>query len=219
MRPRWHFVLLSALSVIGAFILLLTLLYVTSLAMFFLRDSGAWYTPSFGGRGWYPLLHSLPWFLILLIVAFMIVLDLLVRRFAFVYKKPLLLSAIGILLLIFFGGFFIAQTPLHRMIMLSARHGDLPSPIDMLYRGPMRVPPPSDTYHGQILVIVPGGFTLVDEEGAGTTTVLVTPETRLPYGEDFKPGERVVVVGDTTATGTVRAFGIREIDEYPSESR
>lgn len=211
MKPRRHFILLSALYVTGAFIVFLTLLYFTSLGVFFVRDSGAFFTPSFGGRGWFSLLQSLPWVLIVLTMMFAGILELLVRRYAFVYKKPLLISVLGILGTIFVGGFFIA--PLHHDVALSAHRGELPPPVVMLYRGPLRIPPPDDRYHGEILTVMQSGLVIYDEDH-GTTTVLITPQTRLPYGENFIAGERVVIIGDTDATGTVRAFGIREIDEY-----
>jgi len=214
MKPRWHFILLSALYITGAFIVFLTLLYIVSLGVFFLRDSGELFAPSLGGRGWFSLLLSLPWLLILLTLLFAGILELLVRRYAFVYKKPLLMSVFGILAIIFLGGFFIA--PLHHVMMLSARKGQLPPPLMLLYRGPLRMPPPSDTYHGEIVTLTSSGFVMADEDH-GTTTVTITPQTRLPYGENFTTGERVVVIGDSGATGTVQAFGIREIDEYPEQ--
>lgn len=216
MRPRWHFLLLSALSVTGAVIVFLTLLYVTSLAFFFLRDSGAWYAPSFGERGWFGLLHSLPWLLILLVLIFVVILELLVRRYTLVYKKPLIISVVVILGIVFLGGLVIAQTPLHRILMLSARHGSLPPGVGAMYGHPLRQPSPADMYHGQIIQLMQSGFLIVDEDGAGTTTVIIAPQTRLPYGENFVVGERVVVVGDSVASGTVQAFGVREIDEYPN---
>lgn len=215
MRPRWHFLLLSALSIIGAFIVFLTLLYVASLGIFFLRDSGVLFAPSFGLRGWFSLAHSLPWLLIGFLFVFVVILELLVRKFAFVYKKPLLTSVLGIITLILVGGFFIAQTPLHHTVMVSVRRGELPPPVGAIYGVPVRMPRPDDVYHGRILSIAHGGFIIVDEDGAGTTSVVVTPQTRLPYGEDFATGTRVMIVGDAVATGTVRAFGVREIDEYP----
>jgi len=219
MRPRWHFLLISALSVTGACIVLLTLLYVTSLGFFFLRDSGAWYAPSFGGRGWFGLLYSLPWILIVFVLIFILILEMLVRRYTFVYKKPLLISVVAILAVVLFGGLAIAQTPLHRMLMLSARRGVLPQALTGLYGRSLREAPPGDMYHGDIVGMLGNGFLLVDEDRAGTTTVVVTTQTRLPYGENFSVGERVVVVGDMVASGTVEAFGIREIDEYPSDER
>ncbi len=217
MRPRWHFVLFSALSITGASLVFLTLLYVASLGIFFLRDSGTWFTPSFGLRGWLSLARDLPWLLILFLLIFIVILELLVRHFSFVYKKPLLASVLGIVALIFAGGFLITQTPLHRSLMLSVQRGELPLAIGMMYSAPLRGQLPDDVYHGQIVGITKDGLVIVDEDGAGTTSVFITPQTRLPYGENFATGTRVVVVGDESATGTIRAFGIREIDEYPEQ--
>lgn len=213
MRPRWHFVLLSALAAVGAFIVLLALLYIVSLSFFLLRDSGAWFAPSFGGRGWFSLLHSVPWLLVLFVIIFAVILEVLVRRYRFIYRKPLLLSVCGILVLILVGGLAIANTPFHRQMALYAQHHQLPIPLAIIYSAPFRMPPPPDVYHGTILATTTQGFVIDDQNGAGTTTVLVTHETRLPYGEDFSVGSEVVVVGDTVATGTVRAYGVREVDE------
>ena len=213
MRPRWQFLLVSTLTVVGAFIVFLTLLYVASLAVFFLRDSGVWFAPAFGPRGWWVLLRRIPWLLVLFIAAFVVVLEVLVRRYSFVYRKPLLASVLVILALIFLGGFVIEQTPLHPGLALSAGRGQLPPPFMMMYHGPLRMPRPADSFHGEILSLTKDGFVIFDEDDAGTTTVLVTPRTRFPYGADFSPGQRVIVVGDIVATGTVQAFGISEIEE------
>jgi hypothetical protein len=213
MRPRWHFILHSAFGIVGSLLVFLTLLYVASLAVFFTRESGAFFAPSFGLRGWFVLLHGLPWLLIFLLVIFVILLELLVRRYAFVYRKPMLASIVGIVVLIAVGGLLIAQTPFHRQLFLSARHEGLPPPIGMLYGHAMRPPRGGEVYHGTITSMTSSGFVLSDIEGEGTTTIVITPQTRLPYGADFVLGDMVVVVGDETATNTVQAFGISEIGE------
>src|SRR4051812_39374071 len=76
MRPRWHFILFSAFAIIGTLLVFLTLLYIASLAVFFTRESGAYFAPSFGSRGWMVLLHSLPWMLIVLVAVFVVILQL-----------------------------------------------------------------------------------------------------------------------------------------------
>lgn len=213
MRPRWHFALLSLLSLTGACIVFLTLLYCAGLAVFLLRDSGALFAPSFGARGWLALLRTLPWLLLALILVFAIVLELLVRRFTFVYKRPLLISVVSIIVLVVAGGALVSEASFHRWLMRAAQRGDLPPPVGMLYA---HLPPPPDVYRGRIVSFGANSFALLDEGGAGTTSVLVSSQTHLPYGGDFHVGERVVVVGDM-ASGTVRAFGVREIDEYLDE--
>lgn len=212
MRPRWHFVLRSALYAIGAIILTLTLVYTVSLLLFLLHDTGAMSAPTFGARGWFAFLHSIPLFLIFLIVIFVCVLQVLVREYKFAYRKPALISAIGIIMLIFLGGFLIAQTSFHKTMTFYARHHMLPPPLDELYGKALRGTPP-DLFRGTILTMSTTSFVMADENGAGTTMVIVTPRTHLPNGEMFKVGSSVVVVGDGVATGTVQAFGVNTIDE------
>lgn len=213
MRPRWHFILISALVAVGALFVLLSLFYMVSLSVFFLHDSGAWLIPSFGGRGWFSFLRSIPWLLVFLIVVFAVLLEVLVRRYAFVYRKSLLLSAAIIVVIIFLGGFLIAATPFHRQMAFYADHNELPPPLAFVYGASFRAPPPPDVYHGIILATTTGGFIIVDQNGAGTTTVRINDRTRLPDGVDFSVGTNVVVVGDRVGSSTVQAFGVRESDE------
>ena len=215
MRPRWHFVLLSALAIVGALILSLTLLYLTSLAVFFLHESGAWFAPDFGGRGWIDLLLSVSWKLVLLVAVFVLLLEVLVRRYAFVYKKPLLISVLGILLFVTLGGIVIGQTPLHRELAASLRRGELPPPMRVLYGddGALRPPPPGELYRGVIVSMDADSFVIANANRPGTTTIYISPRTRLPRGGDFAIGNAVVIIGDMIGTGTIRAFGVREIEE------
>jgi hypothetical protein len=212
MRPRWHFILLSALAAAGALILIVLLLYVTSLALFFMRINGGWYAPSFGGRGWIVLLQSAPVLLLGLVALFAVILEVLVRKYSFAYRTPLLMSLGGILLIIFVGGFTIAQTSLHHRLEQEAHRGRLPPPFTMWYKAPFRVPPPGDMYRGVIMVRNETGFVMADFED-GTSTVQITPKTRFPYGMDFAPGDFVIVVGDMHGTDTIRAFGVRPVKD------
>lgn len=210
MRPRWHFVLLTLLAASGALILLLTLIYVVSFIVFMLHDGGTWFAPSFGMRGWFDLLRSIPIYLLVLLAIFTIVLDTLVRRYSFVYKRPLLASLAGTVLIVFISGFLVAQTSFHNSLAFQARHGHLPPPLGVWY-GHHDHPHSEDMYRGTIVSTSTSGFVikLGDES---TTSVILTPHTRLPFGADFALGDTLVVMGDEMGTGTVRAFGIMEID-------
>jgi hypothetical protein len=197
--------------------LVIALLYIVSLALFFLRENGVWYAPSFGGRGWFALLHSAPLFLLILVAICALILEILVRRYSFAYRAPLTISLGGILVLVFVGGFVLAQTSFHYRMEFAAHHGYLPPPMGFWYGKMFRPSLPGDMYRGVILQERPDGFVMVDPDGGGTSTVEITTKTRLPYGEDFTPGTMVIVIGDLTGTDTIRAFGIRTIDNNRPE--
>ncbi len=217
MRPKWHFLLVSILVATGALLALLSLFYISSLAVFFMHDSGVWYAPGFGGRGWIDAMRSVPLLLLLLAALFAGVLELLARRYAFAYRSPLVVSLGGILILVAVGGFALAQTSIHRRLAYEARHGSLPMPVGFWYGDPFRIRRPDDMYRGVIisrLIADSSGnsrILIVDPE-AGTSTIVITAKTRLPYGEDFSPGDMIVVMGDTVSTGTVQAYGVRVIE-------
>jgi hypothetical protein len=207
MRPRWHFLLLSALTALGALIAFLALLFAASLVLFFLRESGALYLSGLGSRGWWDLMRSLPLSILLLLLLFVVILEVLVRRYAFVYKKPLLASVLSIVVLVVLGGFVIAQTPLHGRLVVLARHGTLPGPLNELYRPPFTMHT-DDVYPGVIIGFVEGGIIITDR-GFSTTTIHLGPRTRLPEGRNFTIGDRIVVIGDAGEDGVIEAFGIR----------
>jgi hypothetical protein len=211
MRPRWKFVLSGVLAALGGVILLLTLLYITSFAFFELRQSGALFVPVFGMRGVFAFFAALPVLLIILILLFIVVLEILVRRYRVGYRTPLLVSVAAVLLVVVIGGWVLERTRIHEELLRQNRApGGLPPFLSMMYRPDSdRVP---DIYHGMIVSMIPGGFLLADDNGAGTTTVLIDPSTRLPLGAGFNPGDEVVVFGDD-ASGTVHAIGIRQISD------
>lgn len=213
MRPRWHFILKSALFALGVLIFVLALAYAVSLVVFFLERSGAWFVPAFGGRGWIEFFRSIPWLLIILIALFAIVLEILVRRYSFAYRKSILTTGAVVLAIVFVGGFVISLTPLHRDLEIIARRHLLPEPLGSMYRPPFRMRDES-IFRGVVASSSGTGIAIVDRNG-GTTTVLITNSTRLPYGRHFEEGTTVVVVGDRVATGTVQAFGIRDIAADP----
>ena len=208
MRPKWHFMLRSTLAIAGGVIIALTLLYLASLIIFVLRQDGVWFVPVFGPRGWFAFLISLPWLLIWLVLVFIVILEILVRHFAFAYRRPLLYSALAILCLVVLGGFLVAATGLHRHFGRYAVRNGLPF-AGPLYRDAGR-PTLPDVRRGKVLNTTTTGFIMKSIPG-DIVRVIITPRTRLPYGMDLIPGDGVIVFGHGTAT-TVEAFGMREVD-------
>jgi len=210
MRPRWKFVLSGLLAALGVIILLFTLLFIASFSIFEMRENGTLFMPLFGLRGWFEFFAALPLILVFLLIVFLVVLEVLVRRYRVGYRTPLLISVLAIFAIVTMGGYAIERTRVHEDLLRQARlPGGLPTPIQIMYRsGSGHV---SGVYRGTIVGLINGGFVLSDDDGDGTTTVIVDPGTHLP-GENFQEGEDVVVFGQE-ASGTIHAFGIREISD------
>ncbi len=209
MTPRWHFVLQTVCLSIGGTVILLTLFYLTSFIIFMLDRTGISSVPNFGARGWYAFLISFPWILVLLAGIFIVLLEFLVRRTAFAYRRPVLYSTIGIIILVIGGGYIVAATPLHRDLADYADKGQFPVG-NILYQR-FGEPPSHNIHHGQIIRIFPNGFQMKARR-TEALNVRITPRTRLPYGADFDLGDIVVVFGNRSADA-IEAYGIREVQE------
>ncbi len=207
MRPRWHFILKTTLAIVGAGILVLALVYLISFIMFLLRRNGVLFVPEFGFRGWYAFLLSLPWLLIILVCIFIYILETLVRRYAFAYRRPLLYSAFAVTALVIMGGYVVAVTPFHPNIFryVEKRHTPVAGPMYQVYGRP-RSP---EIHSGMIVEFNPEGFVMKNRREEGLF-VIVTRRTRLPRGADFDAGDMVVVFGPREG-GIVQAFGVRKM--------
>lgn len=207
MRPKWHFVLRGVLFIVGLAILFVTLLYIVSFTLFSLRESGVLFAPEFGFRGWYIFLISLPWLLIALAISFIIILELLVRHYAFAYRQPLMYSLFGILVVVFVGGVIVNRTELHPQLLRFVDERQVPLAREW-YQG---------YGHRRLKQVHTGQVTDVQETGCGMKdirgedlSVRITPKTRMPYGTQLIIGDHIVVVGERI-DDTIQAFGIRKV--------
>lgn len=213
MRPRWHFILKAALLLAGAGIISLALLYLVSFIIFSMRQTGVWLVPSFGMRGVQEFLVSLPWLLVILTVIFVVILEVLVRRYAFAYRQPLLYSALAIVLLVTAGGFAVAKTSFHGGFLNQAKLHQLPLAEPFYVR--FGIMGPDDVQRGNIIELTDNGFTLGNQRDE-TLNIIITPETRFPLGTNFIEGDPVIVMGERE-DDTVKAFGIRKTENFPWE--
>lgn len=209
MRPRACFVLKTLLVVLGIIAITLFVLYLISFIAFVLRASGVWFLPGFGLRGIKPFLFSVPWLLILTAGALIVVLEILVKRFAFSYRRPILYSILAIIAVVFLGGFIIDRTQFHVGLFQQAREGHLPV-AGGFYRG-FGMPEFHDVHSGVVSEITDNGFLIETREGQ-TLAVIVTSETRFPSGMGIKESDAVMILGERD-NGIIQASDIRKIKD------
>ncbi len=209
MRPKAHFVLKTALAALGFILIILFVLYLISFIVFTLRMSGIWFAPGFGFYGIKIFLVSLPWILISIAIILILILEILVKHFSFAYRRPILYSILGIITLALLGSFIIGQTRIHPRFFQQAQERNLPV-AGKFYRdfgaGKFR-----NAHRGVVSEITDNGFKIETVRNE-TLNIIITPETRFPFGKDIKENDIVMILGERDNCA-VRAFGIRKVDD------
>ena len=206
-RPRWRFILQTVGLVVSIFAAVLILLYLASFIIFILRETGVWFAPTFGAPGWYSFFSSLPWILILILILFMVLLALLIKRYPVVYERPSMYLFMGVILIVILGGLLIAATPFHKKLFEASRAGGLPV-LGNFYRG-YGMHGPDDIHRGVIIATTTNGVIIKDENGQ-TSTVLFNGIPPQPGGDSgsFLPGREIVIFGPRNSSGSIDARGI-----------
>lgn len=214
MKPKWHFMVKASLLLIGIVFLILALLYLTSFIFFTLHQTGIWFVPGFGFRGVGIFFTSLPWILILVAALFIILLETLVKKYPFGYKKPLLYSVAGVVIIIVAGGILVERTSLHRGLFERARNGGLPVGGGF-YRQFGQQRPPDNLAVGVVTEIIQNGYNIENQHGE-ITEIDVDDMTEYLTGTDIDVDDNIVVIGQHNGP-IIKAYSIREIqdDDFP----
>lgn len=210
MKSKAYFALKTFGIVVGALFALGTLLYIVSFIMFALRMSGATTLHSFGLPGVLILFSSLPWMLILLAGLLFVVVEVLGRYFAFVYRRPLLYSIIAVIVIVGAIGMLVDKAELHPRISRFAEEKNIVGGA-ALYN---QYGKPQFKKSGIVFVteITESGY-LVKTARGESLVVSTSTNTRFPEGVDIVVGDKIIVIGSKNSeTQTIEAGGIRLFD-------
>lgn len=210
MRPRWHFVLKSVLLLVGIALLTLSLLYIMSFVLFILGEAGVMFVPGFGIYGIIVFLSSSVWLLVFLALVFIVALEILVQKYSFSFKKPLLYTVLTIVGVVMFGSYLIAQTPMHKRLQQSADRDELPL-MGLMYSGIGPKSHPS-VHRGIITELKEDGFVLLESDDP-ELMVIISENTRLPRETLFEVDEEVLVLGSREGL-VIHANGVRLFQKH-----
>ena len=211
MIPRWHFVLKAGLCLLGCILILLLVIYLLSFTFFILDENRLWFVPEFGMRGILLFLSSLPWLVIAAVLLFVVLLQVLVTKYAFAYHRPLLFSVMGIVGVVTLGSLVVRQVRFHEEMEVYSRRNNLP--FAPLYQ--KMTPYQNDhIYPGFIIEFhAPEKDFSLETRTQEVFEVHITPMTRLPAGKSFSLGDEVIVLGDRQGN-RIEAFGIKKIRPF-----
>lgn len=209
MRPRIYFISRAVLIALIALFVVCFVLCLASFIFFSLRTSGVWFLPGFGWPAMGIFFSSLPWLLILITIILIIILEIFAKRFSFAYRRPILYSVLGIIILAVLGGFLVMKTHLHSDLFWQARQGKLPMAGEF-YQG-FGAPKLDNVHHGIISDITESGFIIETPRGEILEIVATPTDVFLP-GEELEKGDKVVILGKRD-DDRVEAIAIQKIDD------
>jgi len=193
-RGRYRIV---RLALWGAFVLAVGLVvYVTSVLLFDLDDTGAWALAGAGPEGWQAFVLSLPWMFLGVVVGGIFLLQRAGRNEFSLYRRPLVITLAVITLFVVGGGWLAARTSLHPYMRHGAKVGMIPLVGGMYAHRGMAF---RNAAVGTIVESLPSGFGLApwgNEEEDARIVVTVNPNTRVTPGLSLLVGENVVVLGE-----------------------
>ncbi len=139
MKPKWHFVLKTILRVLSIIILFFILVYLLNFIGLVTHEKD-FNILDFSPKGMHAFMVSIPWVIVILSMFLLLTFYILVKQYAFVYRKPLVYSFFGIVFFVVFIGFVIHLVDLNFRFARFGEGERVPvlGPMHKYYRGDMK---------------------------------------------------------------------------------
>lgn len=209
MRSRGYFIARAVLAIIVAIVVLFLLLFVITFILFTLRENGGFFAANFGPTGWGIFLESLPWSIFLLSIALLLVLWLLLRRYAIVYHQPFLYTLLILIVMVSIAALFLLPGSLQGGIFHYVSQNRIPM-VTGVYE--FETAPMNGVYRGQVAALATTSIILKSTSGQ-TSTVLMVPAVAAEI-RAIVPGDYVIIFGRQVATATIEVSGVERMIEY-----
>src|SRR3989344_991608 len=210
MRPRAYFIVKSSLQVLGLLLFLLLAIFLVSYIFFQLKASGVFGLTDFGLLGVRDLLLSLPWLMLFLVLVFIALLLWFAEHYSIAYKNPLLYSAVGILLIVFVGGYAVAKTPLHPYFFRAFGPPERPAGFMHTFYSRPGLMMMHNGIIGKIEALEDPDFLIRAPDGRPYQIIVSDDTDFVPDDETFDIGDVILVRGKLD-DGRAEAWGIRKI--------
>lgn len=194
MKPKIYFLLQGFMVFFGLVISFLATIYVVSLFVFFFKLRGAYNFPGFNLLAMKDLLLSLPIVIMLVATGLIVVLYWFSRRFAFTYRRPVILSLMGVILLVILGGFLVAASPVHYNMYKKFGKNLNGSVFFRTLYAPENHPPLKNSLIGEIVVATQREMKIITHTRSVCPIVLLKPSAKSSRNS-FVTGDWVFVYG------------------------
>ncbi len=136
MIPKWRIVLYSFTVLIAILFLFLLVVFSFSFIFFILSRYGFMYLPMFGFMTALHMLSAIPILLFFCTMALLFAIEMISRKYAFSFRKPLIVTLLSITSLALVLSFIISITPMHEYMRDYAKENNIPL-MSKAYRRPI----------------------------------------------------------------------------------
>jgi hypothetical protein len=209
MKSKLYFIAKAVLVVGLLFLAFLLALYFGSLIIFVLRVNDIML---FHGMGFFAIrsvLLSFPWRLVFFVFVLIVLVEIIAKKFRFVYRKPLIISLSIILVLIFLSSFLVESLSLHNSFFRLAEQKKLPL-VGGMYRdlGNLNI---ENAYFG-IILEKKDDFWIMELDNGEKVNLKITEETRgRRIFSEIKEGNEIIVIGELKE-GAINVNGFKRIE-------
>lgn len=213
--PHWYYLLKNVLIAVGTVILVLFVVYVASLVVFMMSFGNAAILPRFGWLGVGTVIAAIPWWIALLVIGFLLLLELVVvKQTSFGYRKPVVYSLLLILLFVLATGFAVAQTGLHHRLYLSTAERPIPA-LGHFYSDYGQKMEAVFVHRGNVVDLNDENIIVTAPEEEKSFSL--SDNTRFPSGRDLSKGDPVAVMA-RERNGEWQAWAVqklRRLEDFP----
>lgn len=136
MKPRGYFIFKSILQIVSVFLVFIATLYLASFISLILKEKEVFKTFGIRPNELSHFIYAVPWMIVFLSLVLLVVLEILTRKFAFVYKKPVAYSLFAIIILVLSIGFLLNKIDREfRFARFGEGKAPILGPMHKYYRG------------------------------------------------------------------------------------
>jgi hypothetical protein len=214
MRPKIYYSLQVAALVLLALAVLVVSIFVFNYILFTIRISNQDSFLGFGPRGIWAFIYLFPWWLLLVDVTLVYLLERVLRQFKFGYRSPVLYLLLGLFVVTGSTAFALDRgTTFNDRILIHAEHHGLPPPFGMVYTYVRHPLPPDSNFCTCVIEDINGNILFLRDANGSTTFTAKLPLNDPRATTTFlREGDTIFIAGDLD-DGAIRAFGIRKIQK------
>lgn len=116
MKPKSYFALKTILVLALIVVTVVILSFLVSFVIFSIRESSRLFLLGFGDAGIRTFFITFPWFLLVIEIILLIIVDILLKHFKFAYKTPFIYLILSTTIFVMVISVFVSVTPVHETL-------------------------------------------------------------------------------------------------------